>query len=64
MFNLKALLDTPYGYHDYFWVEVRLIKETSKAILIEFDGQKAWLPKAWIVGIKRPRRYELSLASQ
>ena len=37
----------------YFWIDAFLLKETQKAILIEFDGKKAWLPKAWIVKIKR-----------
>lgn len=36
----------------YFWIDVLLIKETKKAILIMFDGRKEWLPKAWIVRIK------------
>lgn len=45
MFLLKYLL---YPRHDYVWIEVTLIKETPKAILIEFDGKQAWLPKAWI----------------
>ena len=36
----------------YLWVDVILIKETRKAILIEFDGRKKWLPKAWVVRIK------------
>ena len=35
-----------------------LIKETQKAILIEFDGKKIWLPKAWIVKINRKRHCE------
>jgi len=34
------------------WVEVLLIKETRKAILIMFDDKEVWLPKAWIVRIK------------
>ncbi len=42
----------------YFWVGVLLIKETKKAILIEFDGRKAWLPKAWIVRIKHNLRID------
>lgn len=41
--------------HAYLWVDVILIKETPKAILIMFDGRKEWLPKAWIVKIKRSR---------
>ena len=53
MFNLKSLFSLPYGYYDYSWVEVKLIHETKKAILVDFDGKKAWLPKAWIIKIKK-----------
>jgi len=51
MFSLRYLLDwldTP-----YIWADVLLIKETPKAILILFDGQKAWFPKVWITRIKK-----------
>jgi hypothetical protein len=37
----------------YIWIDVLLLKETQKAILIEFNGKKVWLPKALIVKIKR-----------
>lgn len=37
----------------YLWVDVDLVRETPKAILIIFDGRKAWIPKAWIARIKR-----------
>jgi len=37
----------------YIWIDAILIKETAKAILIEFDGQEIWLPKACITKIKR-----------
>ena len=37
----------------YIWADVTLIRETPKAILIIFDGRKAWIPKAWIARIKR-----------
>ena len=47
--TLKKLLFSK----NYFWIDVILIKETKKAVLIEFDGRKIWLPKAWIVKIKR-----------
>jgi len=39
----------------YIWMEVILLKETPKAILIMFDGRKEWLPKAWIWGIKESK---------
>ena len=35
------------------WVDVTPISETPKAILIVFNGRKAWIPKAWIVRIKQ-----------
>lgn len=50
-FRLKTLLYP----ETYFWIDVLLIKETKKAILIMFDGKKIWLPKAWILRIKRNR---------
>jgi len=49
VFNLKSMLSCPYGYYDYVWIDCALIRKTRKAILIEFDDRKAWLPKAWIV---------------
>jgi len=51
MFSLKAMLSCPYGYYDYIWVDVLLIYETHKAILVDFDGRRAWLAKAWILRI-------------
>ena len=58
MFSIWRLIKLPYAYHQYIWVDVIIVKETRKAILIEFDGRKAWLPKAWIIGYRclgRPR---------
>ncbi len=55
MFTLKRLLFSHVGFHTYFWVDVALLKETPKAILIMFNEQKNWLPKAWIVKIKRTK---------
>jgi len=37
----------------YLWVDVIFVRETPKAILIIFDGRKAWIPKSWIYRIKR-----------
>ena len=34
-------------------MDVTPISETPKAMLIIFDGRKAWIPKVWIVRIKR-----------
>ena len=46
----------------YLWINAILIKETPKAILIEFGGRKTWLPKTWIVKIKPNRHCERSEA--
>jgi len=56
MFSLRSLFETPYGYYDYIWVDVILIKETKKAILIEFDGKKAWFPKSVIARSKATKQ--------
>ena len=53
MFNLRHLLNAPLGFYTYIWQDVFLIKETPKAVLIIVGNQKAWLPKAWILRIKR-----------
>lgn len=53
MFNLKSWINRATNPQDYIWIEAILIKETPKAILIEFDSRQFWLPKAWIVRIKR-----------
>ena len=53
MFNLKHWLNLAANPPEYIWIEALLIKETPKAILIEFDGKKAWFPKACILRIKR-----------
>jgi len=63
MFNFLRLLNIPYGYYHYIWVEVKLLKETKKAILIEFEGRKTWLPKAWIKRIKRYNYNEFNVIS-
>jgi hypothetical protein len=52
MFNIWRLLKTPYAYYDYIWVDVLLVHETRKAVLIEFDNRKAWLPKGWVIGYR------------
>ena len=52
------LLKTIIYQKKYFWIDAFLLKETKKAILIEFDGKKAWLPKAWIMRIKHNPRID------
>ena len=53
MFTIRSLLFPPTGFHTYIWIDVVLLKETSRAILIMFDGQKQWLPKTWIVKMRQ-----------
>jgi len=36
----------------YIWMDVILLKETRKAILIEFDSRREWVPRAWVVSIR------------
>ncbi len=55
MFNIFQHLNTPIGFYDYIWIDVILIKETPKAILVMFNKQKNWFPKAWIAKIKRKK---------
>ena len=64
MFNLKHWLNLATNPQDYIWIEAVLIKETPKAILIEFDGKKTWLPKAWIKVIARSKATKQSLKEQ
>ena len=58
MFSPRSLLNFAIGFHARIWVDVFLLKETPKAILIIFDNRKIWLPKAWITKIKRNRHCE------
>ena len=53
MFNLKSWLNLAINPQDYIWIDAILLKETPKAIQILFDDKRIWLPKAWIVQIKR-----------
>ncbi len=45
----KTLLISFLNPKTYVWIDVLLIRETQKAILIEFDDKKVWFPKAWIL---------------
>lgn len=53
MFGMINLLKTILYPKTYIWIDVLLIRETSKAILIKFDGRKEWLLKTWILRVKR-----------
>lgn len=48
MFNYRNLL---YPRPRYVWAQVRILHETKKAILI-YNGQKIWIPKSQIFGIR------------
>ncbi|MCK4860076.1 MAG: hypothetical protein KAS87_05920 [Candidatus Omnitrophica bacterium] len=52
---IKYLINFPFGFFDYVWVDVVIARETPKAILVIFDNKKVWLPKAWIIKIKRDK---------
>ena len=48
MISMRRLIRAILEPTTYIWVDVTYVCETPKAILIIFDGRKAWLPKAWI----------------
>ena len=52
MFSMSRIIKSALYPKNYIWVNVTIIKETQKALLIEFDGRTAWFPKAWIARIK------------
>lgn len=47
-FGIRSLL---YPQERFIWVQVRIIHETNKAILID-NGRKFWIPKSRIGGIR------------
>ncbi len=53
MIRIRALIRFILEPRTYLWIDVVFVRETPRAILIIFDGRKAWLPKAWIARIKR-----------
>lgn len=52
---IRGLLRNLLYPQNYIWIDVFLIHETRKAILIRFDGKEEWFPKAWILKVK-PRK--------
>lgn len=43
----------------YIWLQVRILHETDKAILI-YNGMKIWIPKSRIYGIRlRNNKFEV-----
>ena len=59
MFRLKHLLSLSFGFRTYIWIDVIFIKETPKAILVMFDGRKNWLPKVWILRMKKNKNSDI-----
>ena len=55
MISIRRLIRAILEPTTYIWIDVTLVYETPKAILIIFDGRKAWVPKAWIARIRRDR---------
>ena len=53
MIGMRRLIRFVLEPRSYLWIDVVLVKETPKAILIIFDGRNARISKAWIVPIKR-----------
>jgi len=53
-YTFYKLLETLLERH--IWMDVKLLAETRKAILVRFDGRQAWFPKAWIVAVKSRKR--------
>jgi len=53
MIRMWSLVRFMLEQRTYLWMDVDLVRETPRAILIIFDGRKAWVPKAWIARIKR-----------
>ncbi len=53
MIRMWSLIKFALEPRTYLWVDVVFIRETPKAILIIFNGRKAWIPKAWIARIKQ-----------
>ena len=53
MVRIRSLIRFVLERRTYLWVDVIFVRETPKAILIIFDGRKAWIPKAWLARLKR-----------
>ncbi len=47
-FNIYRLL---YPDEKYIWIQVRILHETDKAILVD-NGMKIWIPKSKIHGTR------------
>lgn len=59
MIRIRALIRFVLESRSYLWIDVVLVKETPKTILIMFDGRKTWIPKAWLRRIKRKKGHSV-----
>jgi len=59
MISVRNLIKFVLESRTYLWIDVVLVKETPRAILIIFDGRKAWIPKAWLRRIKRNKGHNI-----
>jgi hypothetical protein len=55
MISIRNVIRFAMETSSYLWINAILVNETPKAILIIFDGRKAWIPKAWILQAKKGR---------
>jgi len=54
--NIRNLLSPK---EKYLWVQVRILHETDKAILVD-NGTRTWIPKSWIRRIRlRKNTFEI-----
>ena len=61
MIRMRRLIRFMLEPRAYLWVDVVLVRKTPKAILIIFDGRKAWIPKSWIAQIKQNRSSSIKI---
>ncbi|MCK5491913.1 MAG: hypothetical protein KAJ14_02245 [Candidatus Omnitrophica bacterium] len=55
-FSLRSIF---YPENRYVWVQVRIIHETDRAILVD-NGRKVWIPKSQIYRIRlRKNTFEI-----
>ena len=64
MISSRWLLNLAVGRKNYIWVNITVIRKSQKAALIMFDKRKVWLPRSWIVRIKRDRQSAVYLTQE
>jgi len=57
MISMRNLIKFALENRSHVWIDVILVKETPKVILIIFDDRKVWIPKAWLCRIKRNKSF-------